>query len=76
MFVVCRVYTPFHEETNDSGTKAWQAVANSLILMGVVVLMTVILIVLYKYRFYKTIHAWLIISSLILLFLFTSLYCE
>ncbi|OXU22798.1 hypothetical protein TSAR_005751 [Trichomalopsis sarcophagae] len=70
------VYTPFHEETNDSGTKAWQAVANSLILMAVVVFMTVILIVLYKYRFYKTIHAWLIISSLILLFLFTSLYCE
>ncbi|XP_011503589.1 PREDICTED: presenilin-1 [Ceratosolen solmsi marchali] len=70
------VYTPFHEETTDSGTKAWQAFANSLILMGVVVFMTVILIVLYKYRFYKTIHAWLIISSLILLFLFTSLYCE
>ncbi|XP_058799882.1 presenilin-1 [Phymastichus coffea] len=70
------VYTPFHEETLNAGTKAWQALANSMILMAVVVVMTVILIVLYKYKFYKTIHCWLIASSLILLFLFSSLYCE
>ncbi|XP_014218521.1 presenilin-1 isoform X2 [Copidosoma floridanum] len=70
------VYTPFHEETNDWGTKAWQAAANALILLCVVVVMTIVLIILYKYRFYKTIHAWLILSSLILLFMFTSLYCE
>ncbi|XP_012257477.2 presenilin-1 isoform X1 [Athalia rosae] len=70
------VYTPFHEESSDTSTKVWQAVANSLILMSVIVGMTVVLIMLYKYRFYKTIHAWLIVSSLMLLFLFSILYCE
>ncbi|XP_076235559.1 presenilin isoform X2 [Calliopsis andreniformis] len=70
------VYTPFHEDSNETSTKAWQAVANSLILMSVIVVMTVILIVLYKYKFYKVIHGWLIISSLLLLSLFSMLYCE
>ncbi|XP_046737255.1 presenilin-1 [Diprion similis] len=70
------VYTPFHEESSDTSTKVWQAIANSLIMMSVIVGMTVILILLYKYRFYRTIHAWLIMSSFMLLFLFSILYCE
>ncbi|CAG9865294.1 unnamed protein product [Phyllotreta striolata] len=70
------VYTPFHEESSDSSTKAWNAAANALILMAVIVLMTVLLIVLYKYRCYKTIHAWLIVSSLMLLSIFSYLYLE
>ncbi|XP_050455780.1 presenilin homolog [Cataglyphis hispanica] len=70
------VYTPFHEDSSDTSTKVWQAFANSLILMSVIVFMTVILIILYKYRFYKVIHGWLIISSLLLLSMFSILYCE
>ena len=70
------LYTPFHEDSSDTSTKAWQAVANSLILMSVIVVMTVILIILYKYKFYKVIHGWLIISSLLLLSIFSVLYCE
>ncbi|EFN81260.1 presenilin-1 isoform X2 [Harpegnathos saltator] len=70
------VYTPFHEDSSDTSTKVWQAFANSLILMSVIVFMTVILIILYKYKFYKVIHGWLIISSLLLLSLFSILYCE
>lgn len=70
------LYTPFHEESTDASTKAWQAVANSLILMSVIVFMTVILIILYKYKFYKVIHGWLIISSLLLLSMFSLLFCE
>ncbi|TGZ56036.1 Presenilin [Temnothorax longispinosus] len=73
---VSLVYTPFHEESPDMSTKVWQAFANSLILMSVIVFMTVILIILYKYRFYKVIHGWLIISSLLLLSMFSVLYCE
>jgi len=47
------VYTPFHEDSPDTSTKVWNALANSLILMAVIVVMTVLLIVLYKYRCYK-----------------------
>lgn len=68
------VYTPFHEDSPDTGTKVWNAVANSAILLGVIVLMTVFLILLYKYRCYKFIHGWLIMSSLMLLFIFAYLY--
>ncbi|CAH0551289.1 unnamed protein product [Brassicogethes aeneus] len=70
------VYTPFHEESPDTSTKIWNAVANSLILIAVIIVMTVLLIVLYKYRCYKTIHGWLIVSSLMLLSIFSYLYLE
>lgn len=70
------VYTPFHEESTETGTKVWNAVANSLILMGVIVVMTIVLIVLYKYRYYRVIHGWLIVSSLMLLSIFSYLYLE
>lgn len=71
------IYTPFHDADKpdaDTGTKVWQSVANALILLGVVVVMTVVLLLLYKYRCYKVIHGWLILSSLLLLFLFSYLY--
>ncbi|XP_054265874.1 presenilin-1 [Macrosteles quadrilineatus] len=68
------VYTPFHEESKETGTKIWNAVANALILMVVIVIMTVVLILLYKYRCYEIIHGWLIMSSLMLLSIFSYLY--
>lgn len=49
----CRLYTPFHEDSPETTTKVWNAAANSLILMAVIVAMTVLLIVLYKYRCYN-----------------------
>ncbi|CAG7837606.1 unnamed protein product [Allacma fusca] len=70
------VYTPFHEDSPDTGTKVWNAVANSLILMGVIVVMTVVLILLYKNKCYKFIHGWLIVSSMMLLFIFAYLYLK
>ncbi|XP_045453270.1 presenilin-1 [Melitaea cinxia] len=69
-------YTPFHEESPHAVTKVWNALANSMILLSVIALMTVLLIVLYKKRCYKVIHGWLILSSLMLLFLFSYLYIE
>jgi ABC-type amino acid transport system permease subunit len=50
---VCRVYTPFHEKTEDTGTKLWQSFANAGILLGVIIGMTIVLLVLYKYKCYK-----------------------
>lgn len=70
------IYTPFHETSNETGVKIWNALANSLILMVVIIIMTVLLIVLYKKRCYKIIHGWLIMSSFMLLFLFSYLYLE
>lgn len=68
------VYTPFTDETADTTTKVWQSFANAFILMGVIVVMTILLIVLYKYRCYKFIHGWLFLSSLMLLTMFVYMY--
>ncbi|XP_065222730.1 presenilin homolog isoform X2 [Planococcus citri] len=70
------VYTPFHETSRETFTILWNAVANSLILISVVIIMTMVLIALYKYRFYKVINAWLIFSTLMLMFLFAYLFFE
>lgn len=70
------IYTPFHEKSQETSTKVWNAVANSLILMAVIIVMTIFLIILYKNRCYKVIHGWLIVSSLMLLFIFSYLYLE
>ncbi|XP_037933926.1 presenilin homolog isoform X2 [Teleopsis dalmanni] len=70
------LYTPFHELSPDPSVKFWNAIANALILMSVVVVMTILFIILYKKRCYKTIHGWLILSSFMLLFIFSYLYLE
>lgn len=74
VYIYCSLYTPFHEKSPDPGVKLWNALANSMILMAVVVVMTILLIVLYKKRCYKIIHGWLILSSFMLLFIFSFLY--
>ena len=53
MFVTIRIYTPFHEDKGGAGTKAWNAVANALIIISIVLALTVVLVLLYKYRCYK-----------------------
>lgn len=70
------VYAPFHETSPLASTKVWNALANSAILMGVIIVLTVVLILLYKHRCYMVIHGWLILSSFILLFIFSYLYLE
>ncbi|CAO4382897.1 unnamed protein product [Caenorhabditis nigoni] len=70
------LYTPFVKETDSIVEKGLMSLGNALVMLCVVVFMTVLLIVFYKYKFYKLIHGWLIISSFLLLFLFTTIYVQ
>uniref|UniRef100_A0A1I8IQU6 Presenilin n=1 Tax=Macrostomum lignano TaxID=282301 RepID=A0A1I8IQU6_9PLAT len=67
-------YTPFHDQTDDPGKIAWQSILNALIILGLVIVMTIVLIVLYKLRCYKVIQGWLYVTSVLILFFFSLIF--
>lgn len=64
----------FTDQSVDTGTRVWQSFANAFIMLIFIVIMTTVLILLYKFECYATIHGWLILSSLLLLFMFATMY--
>uniref|UniRef100_A0A914YXR9 Presenilin n=1 Tax=Panagrolaimus superbus TaxID=310955 RepID=A0A914YXR9_9BILA len=70
------VYTPFHKKTDNTAEKIAMSFGNAFIVLGVVVVMTSILIGLYYFRFYKVIHGWLLLSTVMLLSMFTTIYLQ
>lgn len=65
-------YSPYSEtSSNGGGERFGGALLNAIIIIGIIIVMTMVLVVLYKYRCYRAIHGWLIMSSMLLLFFFS-----
>ncbi|EDQ85205.1 uncharacterized protein MONBRDRAFT_29512 [Monosiga brevicollis MX1] len=72
-------YTPFESNGGageSSGERFGGAVLNALIVVGIVIVMTFILVMLYIYEYYKIIYGWLALSALLLLYFFSYQYIE
>ncbi|KAI3387562.1 hypothetical protein SNEBB_005324 [Seison nebaliae] len=71
-------YIVYDENDNESsGARTWKAIVNALIFIAVVVVMTIFLVLMYKFRCMKFITIWLFLSTLLLVSWFTyTLVCD
>uniref|UniRef100_A0A5K3ELM2 Presenilin n=1 Tax=Mesocestoides corti TaxID=53468 RepID=A0A5K3ELM2_MESCO len=68
------IYTPFNTPNADIGTQTWQTLANVGILLGVVVIMTFLLVLLFKFKCYKCLTGWLVATTFILVFVMSFMF--
>ncbi|KAH7975765.1 hypothetical protein HPB52_005007 [Rhipicephalus sanguineus] len=70
-------YTPLPDTDEQlSLTRATNAAANALLLLGVVIVMTVLMATLYYYRFYSVIGAWITLACATILFMSPVTYMD
>ncbi|CDS40238.1 presenilin [Echinococcus multilocularis] len=62
------IYTPFHTPNADIGTQTWQTLANVVIFLSVIVVMTFLLVLLFKFKCYKCLTGWLVATTFLLVF--------
>jgi len=62
------IYTPFEHDgrTSGVGDRLLQSLGNALILLAAVVVMTIFLIILYKYRCYKVLSIFVVNRPLLI----------
>ncbi|VDK44420.1 unnamed protein product [Taenia asiatica] len=68
------IYTPFHTPNADIGTQTWQTLANVAIFLGIVVVMTFFLVLLFKFKCYKCLTGWLIATTFLLVFVISFIF--
>eukprot|EP00118_Oscarella_pearsei_P001568 m.7775 g.7775 ORF g.7775 m.7775 type:complete len:460 (+) comp19627_c0_seq2:304-1683(+) len=68
------IYLPYDETDASGGSQFGEAIVNASVFIGIVVVMTVVLVILYKKRCYKVLHGWLIVTTVALVFFFSGLY--
>ncbi|PRP80684.1 hypothetical protein PROFUN_11643 [Planoprotostelium fungivorum] len=65
------IYMVYAETSTDSNAmKFGGAILNAILFVGMIVVVTVIFVVLYKYRCYKILYGWLILSCIMMFGLF------
>lgn len=70
-------YTPLPDTDQQvSFTRATNAAANALLLLGVVITMTVLMVTLYYYRFYTVIGAWITLACAMILIMSPVTYID
>ncbi|KAL5112286.1 hypothetical protein TcWFU_006275 [Taenia crassiceps] len=68
------IYTPFHTPNADISTQTWQTLANVTIFLGIVVVMTFLLVLLFKFKCYKCLTGWLIATTFLLVFVISFIF--
>ncbi len=58
----------YEEKQDDSNwTKFFGSILNALVIVGMLIVVTVIMVLLYKYRCLKVIYGWMVLSVVLML---------
>lgn len=68
------LYIPFDESSSSSGKNFLFGVVNAIVFIALVLVMTTVLVLLFKYNCNKAIFVWLLVTSGTLMFMASSIY--